>query len=166
MCQRVLRGVGDAQRSASTPCARFDVDELVEHLLGSIVALGAMAGADVVVPEGGTVEARVAAASQQALEAWRRRGTDGEVSFGGSPLPAWIAAGILSIELLVHAWDLARATSQPVVASDPLSAYVLEVAREVVAPNMRDGDRFAPEVELGPDGTPLERLVAFTGRTP
>jgi hypothetical protein len=34
----------------------------------------------------------------------------------------------------------------------------------VIRPEMRDGDRFAGEVEVGPDAGHLERLAAFTGR--
>ena len=74
-----------------------------------------------------------------------------------------IAAGNLSVELLVHALDLARATSQPVAASDALAEYVLAPAREVITPQMRDGDRFGPEVEMRPE---LDRMAAFTRRTP
>ncbi len=107
----------------------------------------------------------MATASQQALEAWRTRGIDGEVPFGGGMMPASMAAGILSIEYLVHAWDFASATSQPLEVSDALSDYVLGLCREVIAPAMRDGDRFAEEVMVGPDACALDRLAAFTGRS-
>jgi hypothetical protein len=40
------------------------------------------------------------------------------------------------------------------------SAY----ARQVLAPEMRDGDTFAAETEAPTDASPLERLVAFSGR--
>jgi uncharacterized protein (TIGR03086 family) len=165
VCQLVLRGLDGSDGTAATPCAKFTVDDLVDHLLGSITHLGSMADVTVV-PAEGTPEVRVATAGQQALEAWRKRGTEGEVQFGSSTMPASLAADILSVELLVHAWDLARASSQDVIASDELSEYVLGLARELIAPQMRDGDRFAAEVEAGPDADNLERLAAFTGRTP
>jgi uncharacterized protein (TIGR03086 family) len=81
-------------------------------------------------------------------------------------VPAEVAAAILSLELLVHAWDVAAATGQRVGASDALSDYVLGLAHQVIAPAMRDGDRFGAEVSVGPDAGTLERLVAYTGRTP
>jgi uncharacterized protein (TIGR03086 family) len=79
-------------------------------------------------------------------------------------LPATMAVGILSLEFLVHAWDFAQASSQKLVVSPALSDYVLGAARETIAPQMRDGDRFAAEVAAGPDADSLQRLMAFTGR--
>jgi uncharacterized protein (TIGR03086 family) len=166
VCQLVLRGLTAEDRTAPTPCATFTVHDLVEHLLGSVTSLGALAGAAVAPGAGGNPESLVAAAAQQALEAWRLRGIDGVVPFGAGEMPAATAARILSIEFLVHAWDLARATSQPMTVSDALGEYVLGLARDVVAPQMRDGDRFAAEVAVGPDAGVLERLAAFTGRNP
>jgi uncharacterized protein (TIGR03086 family) len=163
-CQLVLRGIGASDGTSSTPCAKFTVDELLDHLLGSISSLGSMAGAEVVVPSDVPMESRVATAAQQALEAWRRRGTEGSVTFGSGEMPASRAANILSLEFLVHGWDFAAATSQTMTPSDALSDYVLDRARELIAPSMRDGDRFAVEAEVGPDAGALERLVAFTGR--
>jgi uncharacterized protein (TIGR03086 family) len=165
ICQLVLRGLKDSDGTASTPCAKFTVDSLLEHLMGSISSLGGMAGVSVV-PTDGVWEVRVADAAQQTLEAWRRRGLEGEVKFGDGAMPASLAANILSVEFLVHAWDVAQATSQEITVSEGLSDYVLGLSRELIAPQMRDGDRFAAEVAVGPDAGNLERLVAFTGRTP
>jgi len=162
-CQLVLRGLGPDDGSAQTPCVKFNVNQVVEHLLGSIRSLGGAGGATVPVT-GGDAEVRVADAAQVALEAWRKRGLDGTVKLRDTELPAQMAANILAIELLVHAWDVARATNQTVTVSDALSGYVLERARTVIAPRMRDGDNFGPELEAGPDADNLARLVAFTGR--
>jgi uncharacterized protein (TIGR03086 family) len=163
VCQLVLRHLGPDDASAPTPCSNYTVDDLVEHLLGSIRSLGGAAGATV--PDsGGSAESRVADAAQVALEAWRKRGLDGTVRLGPSELPATLATDILLIELLVHAWDFARATGQSIRVDDALSGYVLEHARSVIAPHMRDGDRFGAERETGPDADNLARLAAFTGR--
>jgi uncharacterized protein (TIGR03086 family) len=68
------------------------------------------------------------------------------------------------MEFLVHAWDFARATQQTITVDDALSSYVLERGRSLIAPQMRDGDNFAAEIEVGPDADSLTRLLAFTGR--
>ncbi len=164
LCQLVLRGMSESDATAPTPCAKFTLADLVDHLVGSLSGLGSMAGADITVPTDGAMESRVATAAQQALEAWRKRGIEGEVLFGSRPMPAPLAASILSLELLVHAWDFAVATSATFTPSDALGEYVLGLARELIAPPMRDGDRFGDEVEPGPDAGAMERLAAFTGR--
>ena len=138
---------------------------VVDHLLGSIATLGGAAGAPINVPETGEAEVRVADAAQQATEAWRRRGLEGEVELRDHPLPAGVAASILTLELFVHGWDVAHATSQSYEPGDALGGYVLDVAQSLISPERRDnGDAFAAEVEVGPDAAHLERLVAFTGR--
>jgi len=162
-CQLVLRGLTPEDSGAQTPCARFTVDDLAGHLLGSLRALGGAAGATVQDP-GGRVEARVAEAAGTTLEAWRRRGLDGTVQFGGGDVPALLPVDILLVELLVHAWDFARASGQSVQVNDAVSGYVLERARSLIAPRMRDGEQFGAEREAGPDADNLARLAAFTGR--
>jgi len=62
--------------------------------------------------------------------------------------------------------DFAIATGQAVVADDALVDFCARLARGIIAPAMRDGDRLAPEVDAGPDAGAFDRLAAFTGRTP
>ena len=165
VCQNVLRGIGGADLDRATPCSAFTVGELAQHLIGSMVSLGGMAGADVVPSGTGTVESQVAFAAQQALEAWDQRGIEGNVNRGEREMPAQIAASILSVELLVHGWDFAVATGQQVSVSDEVSTYVLDLARTVISPQGRARGMFADEIEVGPDADILDRLIAFSGRT-
>jgi len=164
VCQRVLLGVGQADAGRATVCTEFTVAQLAEHLTGSITAIGGAAGA--VFPAGtpDTLEAQVADRAQIALEAWDGRGPEGTVSIGDSDLPAAVALGIMSIELLVHAWDFAQATGQQVAAPDPVTAYVLEAAHKIITPEGRSRVGFDPERPADPDAGVLERLIAFTGR--
>jgi uncharacterized protein (TIGR03086 family) len=166
ICQRVLRGAGEADYHRPTPCTEFDVSQLVDHLAGSILGLGSAADAQFGEDAGTTIESRVAAAAQAALEAWNARGLDGEIKVGPHEMPAGAALGILSVEFLVHAWDFAQATGQMVTAPDGLSEYVLGVARQIIRPEIRAGGAFADPVEAGPDAGILDRLIAFTGRVP
>ena len=78
--------------------------------------------------------------------------------------PPRVAVDILLLELLVHAWDFAKATGQEIRVDESLSAYVLERARGLIVPEMRGGDRFAAERPVGPQADNLARLVAYTGR--
>jgi uncharacterized protein (TIGR03086 family) len=169
ICQRVLRDMAEADHHRPTPCTEFDVTQLTDHLLGSITGIGTSAGAqfgeaDPATPA--TLEAQVATAAQAALEAWHARGLDGLVKAGPVEMPAGLVLGILSIEFLVHAWDFAQATGQRVSVSDALGQHVLGVAGQVIRPELRAVVGFADPVETGPDAGYLERLIAFTGRTP
>lgn len=165
VCQNVLRGIGQGDLGLPTPCSSFTIGQLTDHLIGSMVSLGGLAGAAVIPAESGSVESRVAYAAQQALEAWHRRELEGTVKQGKGDMPASFAASILSLELLVHAWDFAVATEQQVTVSDEVSQYVLDLAHEVISPQGRQGGNFADAVEVGPDADILNRLIAFSGRT-
>lgn len=163
VCQNVLRGITEDDIDKQTPCSEFRVGQLVDHLIGSLVGVGTMAGATVAPEQSGGVEARVATVAQQVLEAWYRRGLEGTVKFGEREMPAALAANILSVEFLVHAWDFAVATGQKVVVSDEVAAYVLELARQVI-PEPRAGGDFAEAIDVAPDAHVLERLIAYSGR--
>jgi uncharacterized protein (TIGR03086 family) len=165
VCQNVLRGIGEGDLDRPTPCSEFTIGQLADHLIGSMVSLGGMAGMAVIPAEIGTVESRVAFAAQQALEAWDKRGLEGTVKRGERDMPAILAASILSIELLVHGWDFAVATGQQVDVSDEVSLFVLDLAHTVISPQARQGGSFADSVEVGPDVDILDRLIAFSGRS-
>lgn len=165
--QRVLHTIAADDLSRRTPCTEFDVDALTGHLLNSISALGGMVGAEIPErEEGDSVERQVIAAARPALDAWHRHGLDGSVPFGKGEIPANSACGILSIEFLVHAWDYAAAVGHDIHAPEPLSEYVLGLARQIIRPELRGQAGFDDPVEVQADVGALEQLVAFTGRNP
>ena len=164
--QGVLRNLTTEDRPKQTPCSEFDCHGLAEHLFGSLTGVGAMAGANVTDPQEGSLENRVAVMAAQAIEAWRNRGIEGMIpAAGGGEMPAEVGASILSIEFLLHAWDFAQASGQQLSVSDEVVAYVQPLADGII-PGSRARGAFANEVNPGVDATPLERLVAFSGRTP
>jgi uncharacterized protein (TIGR03086 family) len=166
ICEYVLSKIGRDEGTKQTPCAKYDVDQLAEHLSGSLVTLGGSAGVSVSPKRDAPVEVRIADMGQPVLEGWRRRGLEGDVTLTSSPIPATMACGILTLELLVHAWDFAQATGQTLPPSDGLATYVLGLAEGLIQPNFRDGDNFADEVPVGTSADPMERLMAYTGRQP
>ena len=162
--QPVLRGLTTEDRARQTPCAEFDGHALAEHLFDSIIGVGAMGGAEVVNPEEGSLENRVSTMAGTAIDAWRARGVEGMVSGpGGHELPATVAATILSIEFLLHAWDFAQTSGQQLVVSDEVVSWVSEHGSDIIA-NGRDRGAFTDEVEVPADASPLDKLAAFAGR--
>ena len=103
--------------------------------------------------------------TEAALTAWRRRGVGGTVAVGRSTLPASLAVEIIPMELLVHGWDMARATGQQIDVPPEVADHLLGRARALVTEDKR-GRSFAAEVPAGPQASALQRLIAFTGRVP
>lgn len=158
--QPVLRGLTNEDRTKQTPCADFDCHALAEHLFGSLTALGAMAGAEVVNPEEGSLENRVSVMATQAIDAFAAYDAP-EVVGGG--LPTQAAETILSVEFLLHAWDFAQASGQQVHVSDEVVAWVHEHAAPIIE-GSRDRGAFGAELSGAAGASALERLAAFSGR--
>jgi uncharacterized protein (TIGR03086 family) len=162
--ERVLRQIGVDDLGNSTPCTEFTVSQVAEHLSGSIVGIGGAAGAELSPTPTGVLEVDIADLAQPALEAWARRGFDGNVSIGGNDMPAAFVLGILSVEFLVHAWDFAMATGQKLIVDEDLTSYVLGLSERVISDEMRVPGMFDPAIKVGPDANGMERLLAWTGR--
>ncbi|CAM4406180.1 putative Actinobacterial protein [Mycobacterium basiliense] len=168
--QQVLHTIAGDDMSRPTPCREYDVSGLTGHLLNSITVLGGMAGADFAGPSANddtaSVEGQVIGAARPALDAWHRRGIDGDVSLGPGSMPARVAVSVFSIEFLVHAWDYATAVGHDMQAPDSLTDYVLGLARTLIKPQERSAAGFDEPVEVPEHASGLHRLVAFTGRNP
>jgi uncharacterized protein (TIGR03086 family) len=165
--QQVVHGIATDDLTKQTPCREFDVVGLTDHLLNSITQIGKAAGAELPVQDpADSVERQIVAAARPALDAWHRRGLGGTVPFGPREAPAGYLAGIFSLEFLVHAWDYAVATGQPISAPDALAEYVMSLAQRVITPASRGSAGFDEPVEVPESASALDRLVAFTGRRP
>ena len=165
--EKVLHGIAKHDESKQTPCRKFDVAKLTDHLMNSITAIGGYAGAEFPVRDReDSVERQVILAARPTLDAWHKRGLDGTVSFGGGEAPATMMAGVLSIEFLIHAWDYAMATGRKVEAPDSLSDYVMGLAKVIITPEGRSGVGFDDPIEVSADACALDRLIAYTGRKP
>jgi uncharacterized protein (TIGR03086 family) len=87
---------------------------------------------------------------------------------GGIDLPGEVAAVVALEELVLHGWDLARATGQPYEcddrALDAVGGFVLQFA----GPDQADlrGDAYGAPVELPASASHLDRVVALSGRNP
>jgi len=101
--------IGDDDLHRPTPCRDWDVAALSDHLINTISGLGATAGMQSGVSEGGSTDQRIQELTQPILAGWRRRGLADDVAFAGRTLPGHLALNILSLELVVHGWDFAVA---------------------------------------------------------
>jgi uncharacterized protein (TIGR03086 family) len=171
----VVRGIRPDQVDEQTPCAQFTVRDLLGHFLGNLDSVAdGLRGAPM--PEelpsrpellGDDPSAAYDRIMADFMAAAREPGAMDrvlKVPFGEVPAPALM--GFVAFDLVVHGWDLATATGQTFDPPETLVGELDAFAREVVAPEWRDGDTFAAEAEPQPGASPLERLVAFSGRCP
>ncbi|MBB6416772.1 uncharacterized protein (TIGR03086 family) [Streptomyces sp. AK010] len=99
-------------------------------------------------------------------EAWRDRAAwTGMTRAGGVDLPGEVAGLVATGELVIHGWELARATGQ---RYDPDPA-ALRVCHDFLAASVDDLGRGAisgPVVPVGPETSLLARAVGLSGRDP
>lgn len=165
-----LRFDADFDLLAPTPCHRWTVGELLEHLDDSLLALETAAAygeVDVMAEQRpdtthlGLVE-RVRHRTSTALGAWVSD-TSERVAIADASLSSAILVAVGALEIAVHGTDLARAAHLGLDLPDDLAAELLDVAPLVVTSADR-GIRFAPAVPVSYDARPAQRLLAYTGR--
>ena len=163
---RVAAQLDEAQWALSTPCAEWDARALVEHVIGfhDVLVLRPL-GVHAHRPKTGPA-ARWAATSVAlftALDAPGALDRETEVPGGGTSSLGGML-GALTTEVLVHTWDLARATSVDPQLDTELCASGYDAARG--AGLGAASAVFHAEVPVPGDADAPARLVALFGRDP
>lgn len=174
---RLADGVADDQLSGPTPCPELAVRNLLGHLLGLTVAfrdagrkdLGVTTDTspDSAVPDiGPGWREELPKVLDELAEAWRDPGAwSGMTRAGGVDLPGEVAAAVAVDELVIHGWDLARATGQE-YTPDPAA---LQASHDFLLAAVDDPSRgqiFGPVVPVPADAPLLDRAIGLSGRDP
>jgi uncharacterized protein (TIGR03086 family) len=167
----VISRISGDQAELPTPCESWDVDDLIGHVVDDLHRFTARAAGS---ENGGPADQSTSddwvgtyrEAADGLLSAWQRDGAlDRTVKLPFGDVPATWFVGQQLADLLVHGWDLAKATGQATDLDPELGEAALDWGRENLRPEFR-GKEFGPEVPV-PDEAPLyDRLAAFFGRDP
>ncbi|MEV7376614.1 TIGR03086 family metal-binding protein [Streptomyces sp. NPDC090301] len=175
---RLAAAVPDERLADPTPCPDYAVRNLLGHLTGLAVAFRDAARKDLgpttdTAPD--TALPSLPADWREVLpqvldelaEAWRDPSAwTGMTRAGSVDLPGGIAAAVAVDELVIHGWDLARATGQEytpdATALDAAHAFLLAAAED----ESRGGGIFGPVVSVPHDAPLLDRAVGLSGRDP
>jgi uncharacterized protein (TIGR03086 family) len=176
----IVRGVGDDQLTAATPCTEYSLGDLLDHVSGFCVAFTAAARKEAL--PGAQLGPRADAARlgddwrdriprllDGLADAWRQpEAWTGMTQAGPVELPGEVAGLVALNEVVLHGWDVAAASGQPV----DLDEASLQAAHDFVAQFSGPGheeDRaggFGPEVAVPADAPLLDRLLGMAGRQP
>lgn len=168
---RITAGVGSEQFAGPTPCPDFDTRTLVNHLVAYTgIGMETRARREPH-PEGLATRdfaaepdwaAAYAVQLDRSVAAWADPAAwEGEID----GVPADSMGGMLFMELVLHGWDLARATGQDYRLDDATARAALAVVREQ-AGLYRQYKGFGEAVEPREGATDLELAVALSGRDP
>ncbi|MEU9071485.1 TIGR03086 family metal-binding protein [Streptomyces sp. NPDC048306] len=175
---RLADGVREDRLADPTPCPDLAVRHLLGHLTGLAVAFRDAARKDLGPTTDTSPEASVpdvgpgwreelAKVLGELADAWREPDAwTGMTRAGGIDLPGAVAGAVVADELVIHGWDLARATGQE-YTPDPAA---LRAAHGLLAAaadeSERDQGMFGPVVAVPADAPLLERAVGLSGRDP
>jgi uncharacterized protein (TIGR03086 family) len=176
----LIEGVPDELLGGPTPCPEYTLGDLVDHVRGFTLAFTAAARKDT----GGMTSGRASGDASRLGADWRIQiprdlaaladawrdppAWSGMTMAGGIDLPGELAGIIALDELVVHGWDVARASGQDFEADreslDAVHGFVEQFSgagQEAAREGM-----FGPEVPVPDDAPLLDRIIGLTGRDP
>ncbi|MBW5420827.1 TIGR03086 family protein [Streptomyces sp. BG9H] len=175
---RLAERATDEQLAAPTPCPDYAVRHLLGHLVGLAQAFeqaarkefgpGLDTAPDSFLPDVGPGWRDELPRALDALAgAWRDPAAwQGMTRAGGVDLPGEVAGLVALDELVVHGWDLARATGQE-YGPDEAS---LEAAWALLTPTGDGGEGpdglFGKPVPVPEEAPLLDRVIGLSGRDP
>ena len=173
---RLLEGVTDDQLSAPSP-SDCDVATLLDHLMGLTLAF-TWAAEKSAAEHGPTGPGRSSAKAldpdwrsllpgrlDALADAWSKPSAwEGMTEAGGVPLPGEVAAVVALDEVVLHGWDLARATG----ADERIDPELVDVCRAWfagVADAYRSAGAVAARPPVPPGADAQTQLLADFGRS-
>lgn len=172
---RVVTAAADRPLATPTPCTDWDLRTLLNHTILWTAYSAERRARDEPLPDGLTGTDFVAgpgyaqayaAQLDKAVAAWSDAGAwTRELNVMGNPTPSADVGALLLAEMVLHGWDVARATGQDFHCDGP----VVAAAAQAVAANaelFRRYQGFAAPVELPPGASGFDRLLATSGRDP
>lgn len=165
------------QLDNATPCANFDVQGVLDHMIGGAWAfvpafLGEPATESHTVdptpptPRGQVPSGEFRTAMTSLLDSVNAPGAmDRMIDAPFGRVSGSVFARFVAFDGLIHGWDISTAIGRAYDPPADVTADVSGFAHEALGPELRDGDTFALATTAPVGAGPLEQLVAFSGRT-
>jgi uncharacterized protein (TIGR03086 family) len=169
---KLVAGITPAELDAPSTCAGWDVRATLNHLLGAtwmftLVNQGQTADEDAGDVIGDDASLAVTAAAKENLASWRQPDAfEGDRAYVFGTFPATVAAMLNLGEVVVHNWDVARATGQELVIDPGVGQMVYDWSMSIPLDDFRDHGAFGPAVAVPASAPIIDRLVGLLGRQP
>lgn len=174
--QALMREVKPEEMSRQTPCSKWDVRGLVNHMIGvcnNFTAVFANQEMDMSVLRGTDTDlagddpgAAYGKAAADLMAALREPGAlerSVKLAFGDTP-GAFVARIIIS-DQSIHTWDLAKALGRSHNIPQSQAEVAMQLLEQFANPDTRGPDKGFDVAQPCSDDAPLQdRLLAFSGR--
>jgi uncharacterized protein (TIGR03086 family) len=167
---RLVQGVRADQLTAPTPCPEWRTADLLAHVHEFTAVFTANARKEPIPPLDGLPDdwrTVLPDRLDELARAWRHESAwQGRVSAGGVDLTGEQNALVAAEELVVHGWDLARATGQEAPWTEQDLSAVERFLEEFAAPIASGQGPYGPAVPVLTDAPRADRVLGRTGRDP
>ncbi len=172
--QGVVDKVQKEDLSQPTPCPEWTVQTVIQHVIDTNQAAArqekrAAEPTPVADQHAPSVVTDFAAATRAAAVAFSAPGAmEQPFTMPWGETTGEVLAKMLAMDLMIHAWDVAKATGQATDTLDPeLCQATLELGRTMMTDAHRTPESaFGPEVSVPVDAPICDRMAAFFGRQP
>jgi uncharacterized protein (TIGR03086 family) len=178
---RLVNGVRDEQLDNATPCTEYSLGDLLQHV--RVLAEAFTVSGRKEQPPGGSQPPSLGDAAlltgdwrgetadwlAQLDETWSNSAAwDGTAWIAGFEAPAESVGITASNELVIHGWDIARASGQEVLLEESACAPSREFVAMMSGPGSEEsrGDAFGPALPVPEGASLLDEVVAGNGRDP
>ncbi len=166
----------DIDLSSSTPCSDFDLATLVNHALGTTTALARLARKESLDPgdpwgnrtddTAGDWPNRLGDRFEATAAAWDDPSAwDGTLDLSGGEQPASTIGEMAFVEVMVHGWDVARASGRRLEIPEAVGAELLRAVSGSAALGRQLG-AYGHEVEVPCSASDFDKALAAAGRDP
>jgi uncharacterized protein (TIGR03086 family) len=175
----LIRHIPDDALDAPTPCPDYALGDLLDHVDGFAQAFTAAATKSTGPASsqspgdasrlGDDWRTRIPEHLTTLTEAWRDPDAlSGMTRAGGIEMPGEVAAVVALEELVIHGWDVARATGQDLDCDDSTLEVVRGFLAQFAGPDQAElrGDAYGAPVDVSEAAPLLDRTVALSGRDP
>jgi uncharacterized protein (TIGR03086 family) len=176
---RLVDGIGPDQWTAPTPCPDWNVRQLLQHVTNGNVIFATIATGE---RAPGPITPEERAIDWLGADPGAGFRATGKVMHDAFMTPGFLygrfetpvmgeQSGTTMVhmrmnELLVHGWDLARASGQPAALPEDLAEGALRLWQTRLADRPRQGMPFDEPTPIAGDAPAIDRLAAFLGRKP
>ena len=178
---RLVTGVRDDQLGDPTPCSEYTLGDLLQHVRGLAEAFTVSgrkeqpAGGSKPPPQGDAAllpddwRGETAEWLDRLAQTWSDPAAwEGTAWIAGFEAPADAVGVTAANELVVHGWDVARASGQQIELDDAALAPSREFVAMMSGPGSEEmrGDAFGPALTTPAGATALDEVIAGNGRDP
>lgn len=171
----VVAGIKASQLDDPTPCDDWDVRTLLNHVVGGNLWVEPLVDGRTIEDVGDELDgdqlgddfvAAYERSAEQAAASFEADGAmDAMVAVSYGPVPGSVYCGHRFIDVLIHGWDLAKASGQDATL-DPALVEACWTVLEPELPVLAASGMFGVAQDPGPNADEATKLLAVLGRTP